>query len=79
MSEDPKLAKFGTPASCLASLVSVSPLCSAGVATIPVVGAADALATLFSTCIVGCIKGLTAQVCVLNSSSRFLLLVSGSR
>ena len=33
----------------------------------------------FPTSIVGCIKGFTAQVCVLNSSSRFLLFVSGSR
>ena len=29
--------------------------------------------------LVGCVKGFTAQVCVLNSSSRFLLFVSGSR
>lgn len=41
--------------------------------------AADALAMAFSTYIAGCIKGFTAQVWVLNSSSRFLLLVSGSR
>ena len=33
----------------------------------------------FPTSMVGCIKGFTAQVYGLNSSSRFLLFVSGSR
>jgi len=37
------------------------------------------LASLVPAGIVGCVKGFTAQVCVLNSSSRFLLFVSGSR
>lgn len=72
-------AKLGTPDSFVASLVPVSLLFSASVATIPVVRAPDALAMLFSSCIVGCIKGFTAQVWVLNSSSPFLLLVTGSR
>lgn len=37
------------------------------------------LASLVPAGIVGCAKGFTAQVCVVNSSSRFLLFVSGSR
>ena len=69
MAEEPKAAKLGTSDSFLASLVPVSPLFSAVVPTIPVVRAADALAIPFSTCIVGCIKGFTAHVCGLNSSS----------
>ena len=79
MAEKPKGGKLGTPDSFLASLVPVSPLFSAVVPTIPVVRAADALAMPSPTCIVECIKGFTAHVCVLNSSSWFLLLVSGSR
>ena len=79
MAEEPKLAKLGTTDSFLASLVPVSPLVPAVVATILVVRFADALAMPFPIGIVGCVKGFTAQVCVLNSSSRFLLFVSGSR
>ena len=75
MAEEPE---FGTTDSFSASLVTVSPLVPAVVATMLVVRAADALAMPLSTGIVGCIKGFTAQVCVLNSSSRFLLFVSGS-
>ena len=69
MAEEPKLAKLGTTDSFFASSVPVSPLVPAVVATILVVRAADAVAMPFSTGIVGCIKGFTAQVCVLNSSS----------
>ncbi len=79
MAEEPKLAKLGITYSLLESLVPVSPLVPAVVATIVVVGAADALAMPFPTGMVGCVKGFTAQVCVLNSSSRFFLFVSGSR
>ena len=79
MAEEPKLAKLGTTDSFSLSLVPVSLLVPAVVATILVVRAAEALAMLTPTGIVGCVKGFTAQVCVLNSSSRFLLFVSGSR
>ena len=79
VAEEPNLAKLGTTDCFSPSLVPVSLLVSAVVATIPVVRAAAALAMPFPTVIVGCIKGFTAHVCVLNSSSRFLLFVSGSR
>ncbi len=79
MAEEPKLAKLGITDSLLESLVPVSPLVPAVVATIAVVRAADTLAMPFPIDIVGCVKGFTAQVCVLNSSSRFFLFVSGSR
>ena len=79
VAEEPKLANLGTTDSFLASLVPVSPLVPAVVATIPVVRAVYALAMPFPTSILGCVKGFTAQVCVLNSSFRFLLFVSGSR
>ena len=70
MAEEPKVAKLETPDSFLASLVLVSPpLFSAVASAIPVVRAADALTMPFSTRIVGCFKGFTAHVCVLNSSS----------
>ena len=67
--EDPKPAKPGTPDFISAPLVPVSPLFSAVVPAIPVVRAAEALAMPFSLYILGCIKGFTAHVCVLNSSS----------
>ena len=79
MAEEPKLVKLGTADSFLASLVPVSLLVPTVVASIAVVRAADALAIPIPTGIVGCVKGFTAQVCVLKSSSRFLLFVSGSR
>ena len=79
MAEEPKLVKLGITDSFSASLVPVLPLVPAVLATIIVVRAADALAMPFPTGIVGCVKGFTAQVCALNSSSRFLLFVSGSR
>lgn len=79
MAEELKLAKLRATDSFLALLVPVSLLASAVVATILVVRAAAVLAMPFPTGIVGCVKGFTAQVCVLNSSSRFLLFVSGSR
>lgn len=77
--EEPKAANSGTPDSFSGSLVPLSPPLSAIVPTIPVIRAADALVMSFVTCIVGCAKGFTDHVCVLNSSSWFLLLVSGSR
>lgn len=66
-----KPVKLAFKAGSLAKMLSepVWPLFSAVVPTIPVVRAADALAMPFSTCIVGCIKGFTAHVCVLNFSS----------
>lgn len=79
MAEEPKAAKLGTPDSFVASSVPVSPLSSAVVPPILVIRVADASVMSFLTCIIGCDKGFTAHVCVLNSSSRFLLLVSGSR
>lgn len=69
----------GDTESCSASLAPVSPLSTGTVASIPVVRDAAVLAMLFPTSIVGWAKGFTAQVCGLNSSSRFLLFVSGSR
>lgn len=79
MAEEPRLAKLGTPSCFLAPSVPVSSLFLAVVAVVSVVRAAEALFIPSSTCIDGCVKGFTAQVCVLNSSSPFLLLVSGSR
>lgn len=79
MAEEPKLKKLGTTDSSLALLVPVSLLVPVVVASILDVRVADALAMPFHTGIVGCVKGFTAQVCVLNSSSPFLLFVSGSR
>ena len=78
MAEEPKLANLGTTDSFLASSVPVSLLVPTVVA-ISLFRAADALAMPFPTGIVGCVSGFTVQVCVLNSSSRFLLFVSGSR
>ena len=77
--EDPKSAKPGTPDSFSAPLVPFSPLFLAVVPVIPVVRAAALLAMPFSLYVYRCLRGFTAHVCVLNSSSWFLLLVSGSR
>ena len=51
----------------------------AAVAAISVVRAAESLVTPCPPSILECTKGFTAQVCVVNSNSRFLLFVSGSR
>ena len=82
LAEEPKTSrpvKLGAVDSFWALLVPVSPLATAIVAVVPVVRAADALVELFHANIYGRDKGFTAHVCVLNSSSPFLLFVSGSR
>ena len=77
--EEPKLVKLETTDSFLASLVPVSLLVPAVVATIPFVRGADALAKAIPTASIGCVKGFTGQVCAINSNSPFFLFVSGSR
>lgn len=71
--------EVGTPSSFLTSSIPVSRLSFAVVPPVPLVRAADVPAVVFSTRMIGCVKGFTAHVCVLNSRSLFLLLVSGSR